>query len=121
VISKESELIGRRIKEARHKLGLTQEKLGERADLHYSYIGQMERGNKAPSLKTLKKMASALNIRLETLLEDSPDLDMSPQQLLVQELVATVKSTSAEDIRMYIEIIRHIQNRMRDHARKQDG
>ncbi|MCL6638375.1 MAG: helix-turn-helix domain-containing protein [Firmicutes bacterium] len=122
MIGKESELIGRRIKEARHKLGLTQEELGDRANLHYSYIGQLERGNKVPSLKTLKKIASALNIRLEVLLEDNPDRDLSPQQLLVQELVSTVKNSSPEDIRMYIKIIRHIQNRMRDHhSRRQEG
>ncbi|MBC7105405.1 MAG: helix-turn-helix transcriptional regulator, partial [Firmicutes bacterium] len=37
-------VMGRRIREARSKLGLTQEQLGERANLHYSYIGQVERG-----------------------------------------------------------------------------
>ncbi|MHB1042870.1 MAG: helix-turn-helix domain-containing protein [Eubacteriales bacterium] len=111
---KENELIGRRIKEARHKLSLTQEELGDRARLHYSYIGQVERGNKVPSLKTLKKIAAALNVRLEVLLEDAPEREMSPQHLLAQELVATVKNSSPEDIRMYIKIIRQIQSRIRD-------
>lgn len=111
---KENELIGRRIKEARHKLSLTQEELGDRARLHYSYIGQVERGNKVPSLKTLKKIAAALNVRLEFLLEDAPEREMSPQHLLAQELVATVKNSSPEDIRMYIKIIRQIQSRIRD-------
>lgn len=114
MIKKESELIGRRIKEARHKLGLTQEELGERARLHYSYIGQVERGNKVPSIKTLKKIASALNIRLEILLEDSPEKEISPQHLLAQELVSTIRNSPPEDIKMYIKIIRQIQNRLRE-------
>lgn len=121
MINKESELIGRRIKEARHKLGLTQEELGERARLHYSYIGQVERGNKVPSLKTLKKISSALNIRLEILLEDSPEREISPQHLLAQELISTIKNSPPEDIKMYIRIIRQIQNRFRDFGtRKQE-
>lgn len=114
MITKERELIGRRIKEARHKLGLTQEELGERARLHYSYIGQVERGNKIPSLKTLKKIAQALNIKLEVLLEDSPEKEISPQHLLAQELMATIKNSPPEDIKMYIRIIRQIQNRLRE-------
>lgn len=114
MINREDELIGRRIKEARHKLGLTQEELGERARLHYSYIGQVERGNKIPSLKTLKKIAQALNIKLEVLLEDAPEKEISPQHLLAQELMATVKNSSPDDIKMYIRIIRQIQNRFRE-------
>jgi transcriptional regulator with XRE-family HTH domain len=110
----ESEQIGRRIKEARRKLGLTQEELGERAGLHYSYIGQVERGSKIPSLKTLKKIAAALNIGLDTLLEDTPEKEISPQQLLARELMATVKNSSPDDIKMFIKIIRQIQDRIRE-------
>lgn len=113
-MNKECALIGRRIKEARQKLGLTQEELGERARLHYSYIGQVERGNKVPSLKTLKKIALALNIRLEALLEDSRDREISPENLLAQELMATVRHSTPEDIKMYIKIIRQIQNRLKN-------
>lgn len=114
-------LIGRRIKEARHKLGLTQEELGERAMLHYSYIGQVERGNKIPSLKTLKKIARALNIDVGILLEDTPEKELSPQHLLAQELMATIKNSSPEDIKMYIKIIRQIQNRLRDTGIRKQG
>lgn len=110
----DSEQIGRRIKEARRKLGLTQEELGERARLHYSYIGQVERGSKIPSLRTLKKIAAALNIGLDTLLEDTPEKEISPQQLLARELMSTVKNSSPDDIKMFIKIIRQIQDRIRD-------
>jgi len=121
MINKESQLIGSRIKEARHKLGLTQEDLGERARLHYSYIGQVERGNKVPSLKTLKKISTALNIRLELLLEDTPEKEISPQHLLAQELMATVKNSSPDDIKMFIRIIRQIQSRLRDFGNIRQG
>ncbi len=121
MINKESKLIGRRIKEARHKLGLTQKELGERSRLHYSYIGTVERGNKVPSLKTLKKITSALNIGLEILLEDFFEREISTQHLLAQELVSTVKDSSPEDIKMYIKIIRQIQSRLWDFGTSKHG
>ncbi len=64
--------IGAKIRSLRRQLGLTQEQLGERASIHYSYVGQVERGDKMPSLRTLKKIASALNTDLRYLLEDTP-------------------------------------------------
>ena len=36
--------IGKRIRARRHALGMSQEALAERAGLHYTYIGQIERG-----------------------------------------------------------------------------
>jgi len=45
--------LGQNIKRLREKQGLTQEALSERADIHVSYIGQIERGLRYPSLKIL--------------------------------------------------------------------
>ena len=66
----EKNTIGNRLRKFRYSMDLTQEKLGEKADLHYSYIGQVERGDKTPSLKALIKIADALNISLEELIQD---------------------------------------------------
>lgn len=41
--------IGKRIRARRHALGMSQEALAERAGLHYTYIGQIERGRKMPA------------------------------------------------------------------------
>ncbi|MQL53814.1 helix-turn-helix domain-containing protein [Desulfofundulus thermobenzoicus] len=112
VQSREYSAIGKRIREARYKLGLTQEDLGRRAQLHYSYIGQVERGNKLPSLKTLQKIASALNIRLEVLLNDGEELEISPEDLLRRELISLVRHCPADHLRLYINIIQQIKSRL---------
>lgn len=39
-------IVGQRIRSCRQKNGLTQEKLAERSELHPTYIGQAERGEK---------------------------------------------------------------------------
>lgn len=53
---------GRRVRDLRHKLGLSQEGLAEGTDLHWSYVGQVERGQTNLSLHNILKFAEALNV-----------------------------------------------------------
>ena len=41
--------------------------MAERAELHISYIGQIERGLRYPSLKVLFKIADALEVKISDL------------------------------------------------------
>ncbi len=110
-------LIGRRVKEARLKLGLTQERLASRANLHYSYVGQVERGNKVPSLKTLSKIARALNLKVEDLIGDSESerrSNITTRDLLTQELMLFVRDCNEKELKLYIclisQIKKHLEN-----------
>ena len=61
-----------KIQKYRIAQGLTQENLAERVDLSVSYISEIENGKKRPSLKTLEKIAAALDVSLVSLMgEDS--------------------------------------------------
>ena len=62
-------IVGTRIRLARKKAGFSQEKLAELADVHPTYIGQLERGEKNATLESIHKITSALNIPLEKLFE----------------------------------------------------
>lgn len=57
-------LIGERVRMARKQKGFTQEELGERAQLKYSYIGAVERGTRNISLDSLDKIIAALDMDL---------------------------------------------------------
>lgn len=54
--------IGAIIKGLRKKANLTQEQLSERSGVSWPYIGQIERGDRDPSLKTLGKIAGGLDV-----------------------------------------------------------
>ena len=63
-------LLGKRIKELRQKAKLTQEQLGEAANLNPKYIGEVERTEKTISVDALARVAVALKVRLRDLVRD---------------------------------------------------
>lgn len=58
---------GEELQKAREKSGLTQEKLGFESGYHRTYISQLERGQKSPTLKAIFKIASALSVKASDL------------------------------------------------------
>lgn len=54
----------------RKKAGLTQERLGELAELNPKYIGEVERMEKTISLDALARVAKALKIRVRDLVRE---------------------------------------------------
>ena len=53
--------LGATVRKRRVALGLSQEQLAERADLHWTYIGGIERGERNVGLLNIVKIARALN------------------------------------------------------------
>ncbi|MEQ9553216.1 MAG: helix-turn-helix transcriptional regulator [Coleofasciculus sp. G3-WIS-01] len=62
-------LLGAQIKRFRTAKGWSQEYLAEVADLHRTYISQLERGLKSPSVRILYQITTALGITMSELLE----------------------------------------------------
>lgn len=56
------------LRERRLAAGLSQEELAEKAGLHRTYVSQMERGLKSPTLDVLAKLAGALDMNLKAFL-----------------------------------------------------
>lgn len=60
--------VGFAIRKCREDRGISQEKLAELADLHRTYIGQVERGEKNLTIRSLERIAHALKINTKDLL-----------------------------------------------------
>ena len=63
-------IFGNRIREIRIAKKLSQEKLAELANLHRTYIGMIERGEKNISLININKIAVALQIKVYEIFKD---------------------------------------------------
>ena len=62
-------LLGTAIKHGRVQLGLSQEELACLAGLHRTYISDLERGVRNPSLESVEKLAQALQTSVPMLFE----------------------------------------------------
>ncbi len=59
----------KRVRDLRERKGLSQERLGEIAGLHRTYIGMIERAEKNISLVNIEKVARALGVRPSALVD----------------------------------------------------
>ena len=62
--------LGKRIRTERIDKKMTQEELAERAGLHPTYIGQVERGEKSLTITSLEKIVERLGISFSDLFEN---------------------------------------------------
>ena len=60
-------IFGKRIRNIRISKNISQEKLAELSGLHPTYIGQIERGEKSPTLESLYKISAGLSMSLSKL------------------------------------------------------
>lgn len=59
---------GKKVREEREELDLSQERLAGRAGVHRTYIGMIERGEKNITLENIEKIAKALNLPMDKLM-----------------------------------------------------
>ena len=96
--------LGERVKKQRQKLNLTQEQLGEISDVTSAYIGQIERNERTPSLKRLKKIAKQINVSVEYLV-----VGMKTSIEINEEIVAELQGMNENQKVLIAEMIRIIK------------
>ncbi|MDT8068210.1 MAG: helix-turn-helix transcriptional regulator [Terriglobia bacterium] len=62
------------VRKIRTERGISQERLAELADIHRTYIGDVERGTRNVALVNMCKIAAALDIRLSVLMHEAEKL-----------------------------------------------
>lgn len=67
--------LGRRIRFYRKERHISQEALAELCNLHPTYIGQLERGEKNATIESLYRISQGLDISLSELLENIDIVD----------------------------------------------
>lgn len=103
-------MIGERVKKYRKEAGYTLTELAERAGVAKSYLSALERNIQTnPSIQFLEKIAAVLNITIDHLLKDDPNVnDEKDGQDLDEEwrnlvLDAMESGISKEEFRQFLE------------------
>lgn len=60
---------GERVRTERMRRGFSQEELGEKAGVHRTYVGMIERGEKNITLLNIEKFSRALGVRISVLVD----------------------------------------------------
>jgi transcriptional regulator with XRE-family HTH domain len=66
---KVKDCFGRSLKRLREDRGLSQEELGNESGYHRTYISQLERGQKGPSIQAVFQLARALRVTPSELIQ----------------------------------------------------
>ena len=92
----DKELLGLKIRTIRKNKKITQEMLSEKIDISPRQMVKIEMGQAYPSLETLKKIASALNVPIQSLFEN--DYYESPE-ILKEKIRQKLESLDEKNIR----------------------
>ena len=72
--AKLNSIVADNIRRYRKLVGLSQEELGEKAGLHRTYIGSVERGERNITLDSLEEIANALQVAPVQLVIEDPNV-----------------------------------------------
>jgi len=67
------ERFGRTVRRLREEAGYSQEAFADRAKVHRTYMGTVERGEANLTLKNIEKLARALGLKMSELLKEVED------------------------------------------------
>lgn len=96
-------LLGKRIKELRKQSVLTQEKLAELIGIETSSLSGIESGRHFPSLPTLEKIATQLNVDLKTLFDFNHHLQKADMKDFIIENIDSLDTEKLSFIYKFVE------------------
>ena len=94
--------LGKRIKAARERVGMTQEDLAAAVDYSVDHVSVVERGVKPPKLEKLVAIANVLNAGTDELLQDSLN---ASTMLRATELSERLKTLSPDGQRKVMNVL----------------
>jgi transcriptional regulator with XRE-family HTH domain len=92
--------LGKRIRELRRAQLLTQEELSERADLHPTFIGGIERGEKNASIQSLLRIAQGLEVEIKDLLAPVSGKAAGEREATLLEILALLESQKTKELKL---------------------
>lgn len=99
-------IVGARVRSLRKNRGWSQEELASRCQLHVTYVGQVERGEKSVTIKNLEKITRALETDLAELFMGLGALDKKSDNL--SELITLFQSLNLKDQKFVVDLLREL-------------
>ena len=104
-------LISLRVKEIRLQKGMSQAELAERTDMSVPYISHIETAQKQASLESLVRIANALEVTVDRMLNGNQTNDPAEYRI---DLVEVLEGCSSYEKRIIYEIASTVKKILRD-------
>lgn len=114
-MSNSTKLLGVQIKKYRKDNKMSQDELANKATISTTYLGQIERGTKSPTVETLYKVSRALNISLYELFDYDKanhrnDIKTTPKNKIINKINANILALTEDEQYELLKIIKAIRN-----------
>lgn len=97
-------LFGSRIRSIREAASLSRELVAEKADINANYLGEIERGEKWPSIEVIQRLAGALSVSPSAFLEfEAEEVDSN---VLLAKLHKVLANRSTEELQQAIRVLK---------------
>lgn len=100
--------VGQRIREIRVKKHLSQEQVALRAEITTAYLGQIERGEKNPTVKSVEQISCALGMSLSELFSNQNIQAKNIADGDMENIVFEIEDLSVKERKELLDIVRNI-------------
>lgn len=101
--------LGIRIRTLRKRHGFTQEEMADKCDLHWTYIGGLERGERNPTLTTMQRVSAGLGVGLNQLIDArSFPRPSSPEETKEARLLRLIRKKGGDSVDLATKVIREV-------------
>lgn len=107
--------LGQRIRELRNERHMSQDELSFKAGISPAHLGQIERALKNPTIDTVAKIASALDVPVSSLFT-MDSVSISSQSATIEKINAQLQNMTEEDQKDILRVVRIFRSyRRRNH------
>jgi transcriptional regulator with XRE-family HTH domain len=97
-------LFGSRIRAIREAVNLSREMAAEKADINANYLGEIERGEKWPSLEIIERLAATLGVSPSAFFEY--EAEEADHTILLSKLQQLLSSRTAEQLQQALRVLK---------------
>ena len=103
-----SSRLGERIRQYRQQRGLTQETLALNSGINVSFLGDVERGIKKPSIESLEKLLNALNVSFLEFFDFETAVKPFKKCSALEKLNLKLQGRAEDEIEAVYDIVRQV-------------
>jgi transcriptional regulator with XRE-family HTH domain len=99
-------LFGSRLRSIREAADLSRELVAEKAGINANYLGEIERGEKWPSIEVIQRLAGALSVSASALFEfEAEEIDSN---ILLTKLQHLLASRNTEQLQQALRVLKSL-------------